>query len=890
MKKMTILLVALFLAALVFIIPAPDVKAAGHSDHTTYTATASLPMSAGKYYLTKDVELTSSWKVNVDEIRLCLNGHKITQKGSNQVVIQINNGGRLIIEDCSTGETGKITGGSNLGGIYVNGGEFALYGGHITENKGSSGGIAVYNGGKAYLWGGRIHNNESTTNMGGGVYAMGQDTEVFLEGTEIYGNKARFGGGVGIGEDGTVKMRNGLISNNTSTTSGQGGAGVYVNNKGVFEMEGGTITGNKALGGCGAGIFVSGKAIITGGVIYGNIADEDGGGILNNLGATLNIAGGEIYENTAKNGGGIYGIGKLALENCQIHHNTALEQGGGVFILHENPAVSGRTKIQNNEDGNGYSNLCLPEASQYIRVSGALDSDADINITLGNPPAATEPITLTNGLKANSGNTISDPGEVFHFDESRLYGAVWNSGKTEALVLRIPKVNSLPKDIAVKTGAKATFSVDVSGISVSYQWEYYDENNEEWTEISGQTASSITVTAKADMDGRRYRVCVSNPVGFYYTVDAKLTVVSDPPVITKNPASVVVALNGTATFSVQATGKALSYEWQYSTDDGNTWNTWKNRTGSSASTTVMAGHNGYLYRCVVKNPAGEKRSSTAMLTVSGVKPTIRKQPYSVKKAVGETATFTVKAAGVGLSYEWRYSTDNGNTWDVWNNRTGSSASTAVMAGHNGMLYRCVVKNSKGSVTSKTVMLTVTGVKPTIRTEPYSVKKAVGETATFTVKAAGEGLSYEWRYSADNGKTWNVWNNRTESSASTTVMAGHNGMLYRCIVKNSKGSVTSKTVMLTVTGVKPTIRVQPESVTKAVGETATFTVKAAGVGLSYKWQYSTDNGKTWKVWNNKTESSASTTVMAGHNGYLYRCVVTNSSGSTTSSTAKITVKK
>ena len=471
MKKATILFAVLLLAILALCIPAPDAEAAGHSDHTTYTAVASLPMTKGNYYLTKDVELTSSWIVSVGEIRLCLNGHTITQKGTSKAVIQVNSGGRLVIEDCSVGETGKITGGSNNGGVFVNGGEFALYGGHITGNQGSSGGVAVYNGGKAYLWGGKIHNNESTSNMGGGVYAAGQDTEVFLEGTEIYGNKARFGGGVGVGGNGTVKMKNGLVSNNTSTESEQGGAGVYVSDKGLFTMEGGKIAGNKALNGSGAGIFVSGKAIITGGEITGNTADKKGGGILKNLGATLVIEGGDIKENVAKYGGGIYSYGPAAFKDNRITDNTASELGGGVFIQYENPAVSGRVKIENNKDCEGNSNLYLPERSQSICVTGALDGDAKINITLADPPAATESLTLTSGLKTNSGSTITSPSQVFSFDKGWLYGAVWNTGKTEALVLRVPKVNSLPKDVVAKLGSEATFSVDVSGISVSYQWE-----------------------------------------------------------------------------------------------------------------------------------------------------------------------------------------------------------------------------------------------------------------------------------------------------------------------------------------------------------------------------------------------------------------------------------
>ena len=89
---------------------------------------------------------------------------------------------------------------------------------------------------------------------------------------------------------------------------------------------------------------------------------------------------------------------------------------------------------------------------------------------------------------------------------------------------------------------------------------------------------------------------------------------------------------------------------------------------------------------------------------------------------------------------------------------------------------------------------------------------------------------------------------------------------------------------------PTITTQPTSQTVTEGETATFTVVASGTEpLSYQWQQSTDKGSSWT----NIDSATNTTYTTGKttmdmNDYQYRCVVTGSAGSVTSSAATLTI--
>lgn len=90
---------------------------------------------------------------------------------------------------------------------------------------------------------------------------------------------------------------------------------------------------------------------------------------------------------------------------------------------------------------------------------------------------------------------------------------------------------------------------------------------------------------------------------------------------------------------------------------------------------------------------------------------------------------------------------------------------------------------------------------------------------------------------------------------------------------------------------PTIDTQPASQTVTKGNTATFTVAATGENLSYQWQLSTDNGQNWTDIGGATGVSYTTEATTiSMSGYQYRCVVSNSAGSVTSSAATLAVNE
>ncbi len=90
---------------------------------------------------------------------------------------------------------------------------------------------------------------------------------------------------------------------------------------------------------------------------------------------------------------------------------------------------------------------------------------------------------------------------------------------------------------------------------------------------------------------------------------------------------------------------------------------------------------------------------------------------------------------------------------------------------------------------------------------------------------------------------------------------------------------------------PVITTQPAGQTVTEGEAATFTIGALGGNLSYQWQQSTDNGKSWTdIEGAKGASYTTEATTISMSGYQYRCVVSNSAGSVTSSAATLAVNE
>ena len=299
--------------------------------------------------------------------------------------------------------------------------------------------------------------------------------------------------------------------------------------------------------------------------------------------------------------------------------------------------------------------------------------------------------------------------------------------------------------------------------------------------------------------------------------------------------------------------------------------------------TIVPSHAGFTFTPSSQSMTVNGANVAGMnFTANGatVAPTITTPPANQTVAAGQTATFTVVAGGTApLSYQWQK-----NGANITGATSASYTTPITTTADSGSAFAVVVTNTAGTVTSAAATLTVTAaaVAPTITTQPANQTVTAGQTATFTVVAAGAApLTYQWQ---KNGANLTGATSASYTTPATTT--ADSGSTFRVVVANTPGTVTSAAATLTVTAaaVAPTITTPPANQTVTAGQTATFTVVAGGTApLSYQWQKSGVNIA------GATSASYTTQVTTTtDSGSTFDVVVANTAGTVTSAAATLTV--
>lgn len=172
--------------------------------------------------------------------------------------------------------------------------------------------------------------------------------------------------------------------------------------------------------------------------------------------------------------------------------------------------------------------------------------------------------------------------------------------------------------------------------------------------------------------------------------------------------------------------------------------------------------------------------------------------------------------------------------------------------------------------------------PVITIQPQSRTISATETTNFTVAATGSApLSYQWQRAGANLANGGHFSGVTTATLTVSNADTNDNGAYRCIISNPGGSVTSLEANLTVIDA-PQINTQPVPVLVSAGFPAALNVAAAGrPPLAYQWY----RGSTPVGGNSSAFSVASASATDNGN---YVVVVSNGTGSVTSSPAAITV--
>lgn len=326
----------------------------------------------------------------------------------------------------------------------ASGGTIELKSGAILENNKAAqfgSGILAINGVEITMEDGAVIRNNTNRNyeLGGGIL-LGNGSIFTMNGGEISGNTANGGGGVAI-IGSTMVMNGGKISNNsTYKTTGQGsyGAGVYVadyaNASGgdilfkpkpaSFEMNGGKITGNKAL--------------------------DYGGGILTfpqqSKKITINIKNGEISENQVTEGSGgaiaaFFGVTELNINGGILTKNSAKNYGGGVFLYDAtNVTISGGTISENKASQGG--GVYLWPTSAANQTGGSIEN----NVANAGGGVCGGTYTMTGGVIKDNNNSLTEEARRSTRGDGVYVGTAFNLGKAAEI--------STNNDVYLEKGAR----------------------------------------------------------------------------------------------------------------------------------------------------------------------------------------------------------------------------------------------------------------------------------------------------------------------------------------------------------------------------------------------------------------------------------------------------
>lgn len=327
----------------------------------------------------------------------------------------------------------------------ASGGTIELKSGAILENNKAAqfgSGILAINGVEITMEDGAVIRNNTNRNyeLGGGIL-LGNGSIFTMNGGEISGNTANGGGGVAI-IGSTMVMNGGKISNNsTYKTTGQGsyGAGVYVadyaNASGgdilfkpkpaSFEMNGGKITGNKAL--------------------------DYGGGILTfpqqGEKITINInKNGEISENQVTKGSGgaiaaFFGVTELNVNGGTLTKNSAKNYGGGVFLYQATNATISKGMISENKAYKG-GGVCLYYNSAAKQTGGSIEN----NVAVEGGGVYGGTYTMTGGVIKDNNNSLTDEERLWRDGDGVYVGTAFNLGDAAEI--------STNNDVYLEKGAR----------------------------------------------------------------------------------------------------------------------------------------------------------------------------------------------------------------------------------------------------------------------------------------------------------------------------------------------------------------------------------------------------------------------------------------------------
>lgn len=384
-------------------------------------------------------------------------------------------------------------------------------------------------------------------------------------------------------------------------------------------------------------------------------------------------------------------------------------------------------------------------------------------------------------------------------------------------------------------GSSTSFTVDAAGTDLTYQWRNGLVVLADGGAISGSTSPVLTINPVNFLDASaNYNVIVSGNCGNDTSVNVTL-IVDTLTLITLEPLNETICESGEVSFTVDADGTDLTYQWRNGlvvlVDGG---------AISGATTPVLTINPVSLldasanYNVIVYGACGNDTSINVELIVDPLT-LITLEPTDALICEAGEASFTVVSVGTGLTYQWRKGlvdlVDGGNI-------AGATSPTLTLDPVNlldvSSNYNVIVYGACGNDTSINVELIVDPLT-LVTTQPVDQSACALDEVSFTVAAEGVGLTYQWR----NGLVVLVDGGNISGTTTPTLTINPVDLLdastnYNVIIYGTCGNDTSVNVALTLND-GTIITVEPTNQANCADGAINLNVVATGMALTYQWR-------------------------------------------------------
>ncbi len=445
-----------------------------------------------------------------------------------------------------------------------------------------------------------------------------------------------------------------------------------------------------------------------------------------------------------------------------------------------------------------------------------------------------------------------------------------NKTKSKTVTMSMIDIIKQPVDQLVDSGTRISVTTAARGSSLAYQWYFKNKGSSSYKK-SSITGKTYSIVADSSNTGRSIYCLIKDKHGNTIKTDTVTIRIRNYVKIKKQPVFDVAAAGKTVSATVEASGDGLKYQWYYKNPGASGFSK-SSITESTYSFKIGNSSSGRQVYCVVKDKYGTcVKTDTIMFSILD----ISRQPVSAFVLKGETASVFLNASGSGLTYQWYYKDTDDTTYKK-SSLTTNTYSVKMSSAKDGRKIYCLITNKFGhTVKSKTVSLNIQEYV-SITQQPQDVLALEGDTATVTVKASGDGLTYCWYYKDMTDNAF-IKSNITSNKYSVIMDQAKYCRNVYCVVTDQYGNrAESRHAVLSIPD-PLAISDQPTHVGAQEGKKATVAFTTTGSGpLTYQWYYQNPKDTSFKK-SSVTSSKYAVTMSSTNNGRKVYCVVSDSFG-------------